>query len=25
MNNTGATAATFHVYVICAPATSVTP
>jgi len=25
MNNTGTTAATFHVYVICAPATSVTP
>jgi hypothetical protein len=25
MNNTGATAATFHVYVICTPATSVTP
>ena len=25
MNNTGATAATFHVYVICAPAASVTP
>jgi len=25
MNNTGAAAATFHVYVICAPATSVTP
>jgi hypothetical protein len=25
MNNMGATAATFHVYVICAPATSVTP
>jgi hypothetical protein len=25
MNNTGATPATFHVYVICAPATSVTP
>jgi len=25
MNNTGPTAATFHVYVICAPATSVTP
>jgi hypothetical protein len=25
MNNTGATAGTFHVYVICTPATSVTP
>ena len=25
MNNTGTTAATFHVYVICTPATSVTP
>jgi hypothetical protein len=25
MNNTGTAAATFHVYVICAPATSVTP
>ena len=25
MNNGGTTAATFHVYVICAPATSVTP
>ena len=25
MNNTGATAATFHIYVICTPATSVTP
>lgn len=25
MNNTGATAGIFHVYVICAPATSVTP
>jgi hypothetical protein len=25
MNNTGATNGTFHVYVICAPATSVTP
>jgi hypothetical protein len=25
MNNTGTTAATFHIYVICTPATSVTP